>query len=91
MCYQRNQLPSHYRSANTNALHPELQWQNSTVEYALNYQHQSNVLFLYVIDTALEDQELSALRESLVASISLLPLNSLIGLITFGAQVLRRT
>lgn len=44
-------------------------------------------IFLYVVDTCVDDDELTALKESLQMSLSLLPPNSLIGLITFGKMV----
>lgn len=42
---------------------------------------------MYVVDTCQEDDSLAALKESLVASLKLLPRNALIGLITFGTMV----
>lgn len=44
-------------------------------------------IFLLVVDTCVEDDELSALKDSLQMSLSLLPPNALIGLITFGRMV----
>lgn len=45
-------------------------------------------IFLLVIDTCLDDDELGALKDSLQTSLSLLPPNALIGLITFGRMVM---
>lgn len=39
------------------------------------------------MDTCLDDEELGALKDSLQMSLSLLPPNALIGLITFGKMV----
>lgn len=39
------------------------------------------------MDTCLDDEELGALKDSLQMSLSLLPPNTLIGLITFGRMV----
>lgn len=44
-------------------------------------------IFLLVVDTCLDDEELGALKDSLQMSLSLLPQNALIGLITFGKMV----
>ena len=44
-------------------------------------------IFLIAVDTCMEDEELSALKESLQMSLSLLPQNALVGLITFGKMV----
>ena len=44
-------------------------------------------IFLYVVDTCMDEEELGALKESLQMSLSLLPQNAMIGLITFGKMV----
>lgn len=44
-------------------------------------------IFLFVVDTCMDDEELSALKDSLQMSLSLLPPNALVGLITFGNVV----
>lgn len=44
-------------------------------------------IFLLVVDTCLDEEELNALKDSLQMSLSLLPPNALIGLITFGKMV----
>lgn len=48
---------------------------------------QTPLIFLYVVDTCLEEEDLQALKESLQMSLSLLPPNALVGLITFGRMV----
>uniref|UniRef100_A0A7N6B9G3 Protein transport protein SEC23 n=1 Tax=Anabas testudineus TaxID=64144 RepID=A0A7N6B9G3_ANATE len=45
------------------------------------------LVFLYVVDTCMEDEDLQALKESLQMSLSLLPPTALVGLITFGRMV----
>lgn len=45
------------------------------------------LIFLYVVDTCMEDEDLQALKESLQMSLSLLPPTALVGLITFGRMV----
>lgn len=44
-------------------------------------------IFLLVVDTCVYDEELGSLKDSLQISLSLLPQNALIGLITFGKMV----
>lgn len=44
-------------------------------------------IFLFVVDTCLDDEELGALKDSLQMSLSLLPSNALVGLITFDRMV----
>ena len=41
-------------------------------------------VFLIVLDTCIDKEELTALKESLQMSLSLLPPEALVGLITFG-------
>uniref|UniRef100_A0A8C7ZMR4 Protein transport protein SEC23 n=1 Tax=Oryzias sinensis TaxID=183150 RepID=A0A8C7ZMR4_9TELE len=48
---------------------------------------QTPLIFLYVVDTCLEEEDLQALKGSLQMSLSLLPPNALVGLITFGRMV----
>lgn len=48
---------------------------------------QTPLIFLYVVDTCLEEEDLQALKESLQMSLSLLPPDALVGLITFGRMV----
>merc|ERR1711936_1348102 len=44
-------------------------------------------IYLFVVDTCMDDEELAALKESLQMSLSLLPPNAVVGLITFGKMV----
>lgn len=44
-------------------------------------------IFLLVVDTCMDDEELGSLKDSLQMSLSLLPPNAFIGLITFGRMV----
>uniref|UniRef100_A0A8C2MLH5 Protein transport protein SEC23 n=1 Tax=Cricetulus griseus TaxID=10029 RepID=A0A8C2MLH5_CRIGR len=48
---------------------------------------QMPLIFLYVVDTCIEDEDLQALKESMQMSLSLLPPTALVGLITFGRMV----
>lgn len=59
----------------------------TTIEYTLSRPAQIPPIFLYVVDTCVDEDELKALRETLVVSLSLLPPNALVGLITFGTMV----
>jgi protein transport protein SEC23 len=86
-CLSRNPLPPHYKDITANAIPPELHPSNTTIEYRLSRPAPSPPIFLYVVDTCQEEDSLSALKESLVMSLSLLPENSLVGLVTFGTMV----
>lgn len=86
-CLSRNPLPPHYKDITANAIPPELHPNNTTIEYRLSRPAPSPPIFLYVVDTCQEEDSLSALKESLVMSLSLLPENALVGLVTFGTMV----
>lgn len=86
-CLSRNPLPPHYKDISPNAIPPELHPANTTIEYRLSRPAPSAPIFLYVVDTCQEEDSLSALKESLVMSLSLLPENALVGLVTFGTMV----
>jgi protein transport protein SEC23 len=86
-CLSRNPLPPHYKDITASAIPPELHPTNTTIEYRLSRPAPSPPIFLYVVDTCQEEDSLSALKESLVMSLSLLPENALVGLVTFGTMV----
>ncbi len=65
----------------------ELLHQYSTIEYILPKVQCSPPIFLFLLDTCMEEEDLQAVKESLQMSLSLLPPNALVGLITFGRMV----
>lgn len=86
-CFQRNQFPPAYTGISEVNQPAELMPQFSTIEYMIPRGAQSPLIFLYVVDTCLEEDDLQALKESLQMSLSLLPPDALVGLITFGRMV----
>lgn len=44
-------------------------------------------VFIFLVDTCMDEEELDALKDSLQMSLSLLPPNALVGLITFGKMI----
>ena len=86
-CLSRNGLPPHYKDITQDAIPPELHPQSTTIEYRLSRPAPSPPIFLYVVDTCQEEDSLKALKDSLILSLSLLPPNALVGLITFGTMV----
>uniref|UniRef100_A0A667XEQ0 Protein transport protein SEC23 n=1 Tax=Myripristis murdjan TaxID=586833 RepID=A0A667XEQ0_9TELE len=89
-CYQRNQFPPTYAGISEVNQPAELLPQFSTIEYVVQRGPQMPLMplvFLYVVDTCMEDEDLQALKESLQMSLSLLPPTALVGLITFGRMV----
>ncbi|CAL8269540.1 protein transport protein Sec23B [Gadus morhua] len=86
-CFQRNPFPPSYAGISDVNQPAELMPQFSTIEYVVQRGPVAPLIFLYVVDTCLEEEDLQALRESLQMSLSLLPPNALVGLITFGRMV----
>ena len=86
-CLQRNQFPPHYKDISNNYLPPELLGQYTTIEYILLSRPPAQPpIFVYVVDTCLDETDLKALKDSLVVSLSLLPPQALVGLVTFGTM-----
>ncbi|SPO23108.1 probable SEC23 - component of COPII coat of ER-golgi vesicles [Ustilago trichophora] len=85
-CLSRNAFPPHYKDISSTNLPAELLPKYTTIEYTLSRPAQIPPIFLYVVDTCMDDDDLKALRESLVVSLSLLPPNALVGLITYGTM-----
>jgi protein transport protein SEC23 len=86
-CLQRNPLPPHYKDITETTVPPELLPQNTTIEYRLARPAPAPPIFLFVVDTCQEEDSLQAVKESLIMSLSLLPPNALVGLITYGTMV----
>ncbi|BGP15902.1 hypothetical protein JCM10213_003669 [Rhodosporidiobolus nylandii] len=85
-CLQRNAFPPHYKDISTNNLPAELLPKYTTIEYTLSRPAQIPPIFLFVVDTCLDDDDLKALKESIIVSLSLLPPHALVGLITYGTM-----
>jgi protein transport protein SEC23 len=86
-CLMRNPLPPHYKDITENAIPPELHPQSTTIEYQLARPAPAPPIFVYVVDTCQEEDSLKALKDTLILSLSLLPPNALVGLITYGTMV----
>lgn len=85
-CLNRNSLPPNYQQITQQQLPPELLPQYSTVEYKLNRPAQVPPIFLYVVDTCQDQDNLLALRDTIQTSLSLIPETALVGLITYGTM-----
>lgn len=84
----RNAFPPHYAAHITESNLPaELIQQYSTVEYELQGTEAGPPCFLFVVDTTVDKDELEQLKDSLEQSLSLVPDDALVGLITFGKMV----
>ncbi|KAI9323228.1 protein transporter SEC23 [Dichotomocladium elegans] len=85
-CLQRNAFPPHYKDISNTNLPAELLPKYTTIEYNLNRVAQVPPIFLFVVDTCLEEEDLKALKDSLIVSLSLLPPYAWVGLVTFGTM-----
>ncbi len=85
-CFNRNAFPAQYSAISESCQPAELQY--TTIDYTIvRAQIPTPPIFLYVIDTCLDEEELVALKGTIQMSLSLLPPNALVGLITFGRIV----
>ncbi|KAG1718205.1 hypothetical protein EDB19DRAFT_1800806 [Suillus lakei] len=85
-CLTRNAFPPHYKDISNTNLPAELLPKYTTIEYTLSRPAQVPPVFLFVVDTCLDAEDLKALRDALVVSLSLIPPYALVGLITFGTM-----
>jgi protein transport protein SEC23 len=84
----RNQFPPHYaENISETSLPAELIPQFTTVEYRLQTPPQGPPTFVFLVDTCVEEDELSHLRDALQQTLNLLPEDALVGLVTFGTLV----
>ena len=86
-CLNRNQFPPHYKDISEVSLPAELLPNYTTIEYILTRGASVPPIFLYVVDLCVEEEDLKALKDSIIMSFSLIPQNALVGLITFGNMV----
>jgi len=89
-CQQRNHFPPHYAEniSETN-LPAELISQFTTIEYELQTSPITGPpVFMFVVDTCLPEDELDELKDSLQQTLNLMPPDALVGLITFGTNVM---
>jgi Sec23/Sec24 trunk domain/Sec23/Sec24 zinc finger len=88
-CLSRNAFPPHYKDISSTNLPAELLPKYTTIEYTLSRPAQVPPIFMFVVDTCLDEEDLKALRDALVVSLSLIPPYALVGLITYGTMVSR--
>jgi hypothetical protein len=88
ICFQRNPFPPAYADISEQNLPAELLPQYSTIDYMVS----RNIppvppVFVFIVDVCLPEEELQAVKDSIIMATNLLPEGSLIGLITFGTTV----
>ncbi|KAG1799771.1 uncharacterized protein HD556DRAFT_1455080 [Suillus plorans] len=84
-CLTRNPFPPHYKDISNTNQPAELLPKYTTIEYTLSRPAQAPPVFLFVV-TCLDADDLKALHDALVVSLSLIPPYALVGLITFGTM-----
>lgn len=85
-CFNRNKFPTNYANITETCQPAELQY--TTLDYTiLRAPVTMSPIYLYVIDTCLDEDELTELKNAIKASFSLLPKNALVGIITFNRIV----
>ncbi|XP_036343321.1 protein transport protein Sec23A-like isoform X2 [Rhagoletis pomonella] len=86
-CFQRNPFPPQYAAISEQHQPAELIPGFSTIEYTIARAPCMPPVFIFLVDTCMDEEELDALKDSLQMSLSLLPPNALVGLITFGKMI----
>jgi protein transport protein SEC23 len=84
-CNSGNHFVSHYQNITATNKPAEMQPQHCTIEYV--HERRSHPIFLFVVDTAMIEDELAALRDSLAQTLLYLPADAVVGFITFGRHV----
>jgi len=87
-CLTRNGFPPHYADNITEVNLPaELIPQYTTIEYELQHREAGPPVFLFVVDVAINEEELDSLKDTILQTLNIIPENALIGLISFGSTV----
>ena len=87
-CRNRNTFPKSYSDFMSDENLPaELFKENSTVEYKLNLKQANPPIFIFLIDTAILEEELNQVKDSIQEIIETLPQECQIGIITYGRMV----
>jgi hypothetical protein len=72
-CHNRNHFPSHYSGVSEDNMPAELFSQYSTIEYTLDMQPALAPAYIFVMDTAVSEDELVACRTALTRTLQNIP------------------
>jgi protein transport protein SEC23 len=87
-CFTRNHLPQQYaQHMSETSLPGELMPGMTTIEYKMPQRGLSPPVFFLVVDTAMIEDELEAIKQSLIVTLDMIPETAYVGLITFGTVV----
>jgi protein transport protein SEC23 len=82
-CNQRNQFPQRYQHIVD--LQNIREFYRNTVDYVQSNQRLPHPpVFLFIIDSCVDEEEFTALKSSITSSLALLPSDALVGFITFS-------
>jgi protein transport protein SEC23 len=86
-CGEKHLFPSNYASQmSEHNLPAELMNESSTIEYKLNKKESNWPVFIFVIDLAVDFEELQELKESIQNALTGLPPDCGVGVITYGTM-----
>ncbi|XRA99090.1 protein transport protein Sec23 [Pycnococcus provasolii] len=94
-CYTRSHFPPHYAAISEQNLPAELFPSYCTIEYTLTQQNTAMATssgpappcYVFIIDTCVSEEELNALKTSMLQAIETMPETTLVGLVTYGTNV----
>jgi protein transport protein SEC23 len=87
-CHSRNHFPGHYHGMSESNLPAELFPNYSTIEYTLPaHTPPQPPAYVFVVDTALSEDELGACRTALTQALQMIPEYAQVGLVTYGTHV----
>jgi protein transport protein SEC23 len=87
-CLSRNAFPSSYHAIHEGNIPQELHPGFTTMSYALQRSAVPAPVYLFILDLCVaEEEELAALKKSVLASVGSLPGEALVGLVTYGRMV----
>lgn len=87
VCSQRNPLPAAYHGITPEMIPLELHEKATTVEFVNSQYPTRPPIFIFLVDTCIQEKELEHLKSNLMEAVTRLPQNSLVGFITFGSFV----
>ncbi|CAG9326527.1 unnamed protein product [Blepharisma stoltei] len=88
LCFNKNAFPPHYKEyISESSIPSEMTPQFTTMEYILGHSELVPSIYLFIIDTCCTTEELNSLKSSIINSLSLIPENSYIGILTIGKNV----
>ena len=86
-CDSKNMFPTIYaQNISEQNLPAELLPEATTIEYKLNRKESKFPVFMFLIDTAIDESELSELKETIQSTLSSIPPECEIGIITYGSM-----